>query len=71
MGSLWSSATEPLFRIMLFRIIKGGEIELDAEVPEFYMAKLRAVSAPASRSKVWASERTRLHEGRPFVFFGA
>lgn len=37
MGSVSSSATEPLFRI-----IKDGEIELDAEVPELYMAKLRA-----------------------------
>ena len=26
----------------MFRIIKDGEIELDAEVPEFYMAKLKA-----------------------------
>ena len=37
MGSVSSSASEPLFRI-----IKDGEIELDAEVPEFYMTKLKA-----------------------------
>ena len=37
MGAVSSSASEPLFRI-----IKDGEIELDAEVPEFYMTKLKA-----------------------------
>ena len=37
MGSVSSSSAEPLFRI-----IKDGEIELDAEVPEFYMTKLKA-----------------------------
>ena len=37
MGAVSSSAAEPLFRI-----IKDGEIELDAEVPEFYMTKLKA-----------------------------
>ena len=37
MGAISSSASEPLFRI-----IKDGEIELDAEVPEFYMTKLKA-----------------------------
>ncbi len=37
MGSVSSSTAEPLFRI-----IKDGEIELDAEVPEFYMTKLKA-----------------------------
>ena len=36
-GAVSSSASEPLFRI-----IKDGEIELDAEVPEFFMAKLKA-----------------------------
>ena len=36
-GAVSSSAAEPLFRI-----IKDGEIELDAEVPEFYMTKLKA-----------------------------
>jgi len=36
-GAVSSSASEPLFRI-----IKDGEIELDAEVPEFYMTKLKA-----------------------------
>ncbi len=37
LGSVSSSAAEPLFRI-----IKDGEIELDAEVPEFFMTKLKA-----------------------------
>ncbi len=37
MGAVSSSAAEPLFRI-----IKDGEIELDAEVPEFFMTKLKA-----------------------------
>ena len=37
MGAVSSSASEPLFRI-----IQDGEIELDAEVPEFYMTKLKA-----------------------------
>ena len=37
LGAVSSSAAEPLFRI-----IKDGEIELDAEVPEFYMTKLKA-----------------------------
>ena len=36
-GAVSPSASEPLFRI-----IKDGEIELDAEVPEFFMAKLKA-----------------------------
>ncbi len=36
-GSVSSSSGEPLFRI-----IRNGEIELDGEVPEFYMAKLKA-----------------------------
>jgi RND family efflux transporter MFP subunit len=37
MGAVSSASTDALFRI-----IKDGEIELDAEVPEFYMAKLKA-----------------------------
>jgi RND family efflux transporter MFP subunit len=37
MGAVSSSSAEPLFRI-----IKDGDIELDAEVPEFYMTKLKA-----------------------------
>ena len=37
MGAVSSSSAEPLFRI-----IKDGEIELDAEAPEFYMTKLKA-----------------------------
>jgi HlyD family secretion protein len=37
LGSVSSSSAEALFRI-----IKDGEIELDAEVPEFYMTKLKA-----------------------------
>jgi RND family efflux transporter MFP subunit len=37
LGSISYSSSDALFRI-----IKDGEIELDAEVPEFYMAKLRA-----------------------------
>ncbi len=37
MGSVSASSADPLFRI-----IKDGEIELDAEVPEFYMPKLKA-----------------------------
>ena len=37
MGAVSSSSAEPLFRI-----IKDGEIELDAEVPEFFMTKLKA-----------------------------
>jgi RND family efflux transporter MFP subunit len=36
-GAVSSSSADSLFRI-----IKDGEIELDAEVPEFYMAKLKA-----------------------------
>jgi HlyD family secretion protein len=36
-GSVSSSSAEALFRI-----IKDGEVELDAEVPEFYMPKLKA-----------------------------
>ena len=37
MGAISTSTAEPLFRI-----IKDGEIELDAEVPEFFMTKLKA-----------------------------
>jgi RND family efflux transporter MFP subunit len=37
LGSVSSSSADALFRI-----IKDGEIELDAEVPEFYMTKLKA-----------------------------
>jgi HlyD family secretion protein len=37
LGSVSSSSTDALFRI-----IKDGQIELDAEVPEFYMTKLKA-----------------------------
>jgi HlyD family secretion protein len=37
LGSISYSSSDALFRI-----IKDGEIELDAEVPEFYMAKLKA-----------------------------
>ncbi len=37
LGSVSSSSTDALFRI-----IKDDEIELDAEVPEFYMTKLKA-----------------------------
>ncbi|MBI4723933.1 MAG: efflux RND transporter periplasmic adaptor subunit [Rhodomicrobium sp.] len=36
-GAVSSASADPLFRI-----IKDGEIELDAEVPEFYMPKLKA-----------------------------
>ena len=36
-GAVSSSSADSLFRI-----IKDGEIELDAEVPEFYMVKLKA-----------------------------
>jgi RND family efflux transporter MFP subunit len=36
LGSISYSSSDALFRI-----VKDGEIELDAEVPEFYMAKLR------------------------------
>jgi HlyD family secretion protein len=37
LGSISYSSSDALFRI-----IKDGEIELDAEVPEFYMTKLKA-----------------------------
>jgi HlyD family secretion protein len=37
LGSVSSSASDALFRI-----VKDGEIELDAEVPEFYMTKLKS-----------------------------
>jgi HlyD family secretion protein len=37
LGAVSSSAADPLFRI-----IKDGEIELDAEIPEFYLPKLKA-----------------------------
>jgi RND family efflux transporter MFP subunit len=37
LGSISSSSADALFRI-----VKDGEIELDAEVPEFYMTKLKA-----------------------------
>jgi HlyD family secretion protein len=37
LGAVASSGGEALFRI-----VKDGEIELDAEVPEFYMSKLKA-----------------------------
>ncbi len=37
LGSVSASSSDALFRI-----IRNGEIELDAEVPEFYMAKLKA-----------------------------
>lgn len=37
LGAVSSSSAEPLFRI-----VKDGEVELDAEVPEFYMTKLKA-----------------------------
>ncbi len=37
LGSISSSAADALFRI-----VRDGEIELDAEVPEFYMTKLKA-----------------------------
>lgn len=37
LGAVSSSSADPLFRI-----IKDGEIELDAEVPEFYLPKLKA-----------------------------
>jgi HlyD family secretion protein len=37
LGSVSSSSIDALFRI-----IKDGQIELDAEVPEFYMTKLKA-----------------------------
>jgi HlyD family secretion protein len=36
MGAVSASSAEPLFRI-----IKDGEIELDAEVPEFFLTKLK------------------------------
>ncbi len=36
-GAVSSMSAEPLFRI-----IRDGEVELDAEVPEFYMIKLKA-----------------------------
>ena len=36
-GAVSSSSAEPLFRI-----IRDGEIELEAEVPEFFMTKLKA-----------------------------
>lgn len=37
LGAVSSSSADALFRI-----VKDGEIELDAEVPEFYMTKLKA-----------------------------
>jgi RND family efflux transporter MFP subunit len=37
LGAVSSSSAEPLFRI-----VKDGEIELEAEAPEFYMPKLKA-----------------------------
>ena len=46
LGSVSSSAAEPLFRI-----IKDGEIELDAEVPEFFMTKLKAAQHARSRDR--------------------
>ncbi len=36
LGAVASSSADPLFRV-----VKEGEIELDAEVPEFYMTKLK------------------------------
>jgi HlyD family secretion protein len=52
LGSVSSSSAEALFRI-----IKDGEIELDAEVPEFYMTKLKA-GQRASVEIAGAGERT-------------
>jgi HlyD family secretion protein len=43
LGAISSSSAEPLFRI-----IKDREIELDAEVPEFYLTKLK----PGQRARV-------------------
>ena len=51
-GAISSSAADPLFRI-----IRDGEIELDAEAPEFFITKLK----PGQRARVemeGASERT-------------
>jgi RND family efflux transporter MFP subunit len=50
-GAVSSSASEPLFRI-----VKDGEVELDAEVPEFYMTKLKA-GQPARVEIAGAGER--------------
>ena len=51
-GAVSSSSSDALFRI-----IKEGEIELDAEVPEFYMAKLK-MGQPARVEIAGTSERT-------------
>jgi RND family efflux transporter MFP subunit len=52
LGAVSSSSADPLFRI-----IKDGEIELDAEVPEFYLPKLKA-GLRARIEMEGASERT-------------